>query len=218
MRPLVLMKNVLFCALPMGALLLCACDKGGTQTAFTPKLDEAFSVMAEMDYGEDSNAKLLLTRYGEEHWDAAFEEPASLAGVVLTIEDEAVSANYKGLSFTVPKSALPAKAMLLLLTDVLKELSDEESLPAVANEDNTGPSAATQMQEAIRSRSSLTAPLRHSLCPISRWKSPSVITRHRERLRRPTPHPKLLQVIPLPRPLPPQPQQPLHLHEADALP
>lgn len=137
MRPLVLMKNALFCALPVGALLLSACDKGGTQAAFTPKLDDAFSVMAEMDYGEDSNAKLLLTRYGEEHWDAAFEEPASLAGVVLTIEDEAVSANYKGLSFTVPKSALPAKAMLLLLTDVLEDLSDEESLPAVANEDNT---------------------------------------------------------------------------------
>lgn len=137
MKPLVLMKNVLFCALPMSTLLLFGCDNGKTPAPFTPKLDDAFSVRAEMTYGDDNTAKLLLTRYGEEHWDAAFEEPASLAGVVLTIEDEAVSASYKGLSFTVPKSALPAKAMLLLLTDVLEDLSDEESLPAVANEDNT---------------------------------------------------------------------------------
>lgn len=137
MKPFVLMKNVLFCALPLSVLMLCGCDNSGTEAPFTPKLDAAFSVRAEMTYQDDKNAELLLTRYGEEHWDAAFEQPESLAGVILTIEDEAVSASYKGLSFTVPKSALPAKAMLLLVTDVLEDLSDEETLPAVANEDNT---------------------------------------------------------------------------------
>ncbi len=90
-----------------------------------------------MTYGDGAEAELLLTRYEEDHWDAAFDQPQSLAGVVLTIEDEAVGANYKGLAFTVPKSALPAKAMLLLITDVLEELWDEETLPAIANEDDT---------------------------------------------------------------------------------
>lgn len=138
MKPFVCMRNALLCcAVPIG-LLLCSCDGGGSSTAeFSPKLDASFSVRAEMNYGEDNSAELLLTRYEEDHWDAAFETPSSLAGVVLTIEDEAVGANYKGLSFTVPKSALPAKAMLLLITDVLEELIDEETLPATANEDNT---------------------------------------------------------------------------------
>lgn len=137
MNPFVLMKNVLLCAMPLSVLMLCGCEKSGTEAAFTPKLDEAFSVRAEMTYQDDKTAELLLTRYGEAHWDAAFEQPESLAGVILTLEDAAVSASYKGLSFTVPKSALSAKAMLVLLTDVLEELSNEDTLPAVVNEDNT---------------------------------------------------------------------------------
>lgn len=138
MKPFVCMRNALLCCAVSTSLLLCSCDGGHSVTAeFSPKLDASFSVRAEMSYGEDNTAELLLTRYEEDHWDAAFETPSSLAGVVLTIEDEAVGANYKGLSFTVPKSALPAKAMLLLITDVLAELTDAETLPATANEDNT---------------------------------------------------------------------------------
>lgn len=138
MKPFECMRNALLCSAVPISLLLCSCDGGnGSTAALSPKLDACFSVRAEMTYGEDSSAELLLTRYEEDHWDAAFETPPSLAGVVLTIEDEAVGANYKGLSFTVPKSAMPAKAMLLLITDVLEELIDEETLPAAANEDNT---------------------------------------------------------------------------------
>ncbi len=137
MKPFVCMRNVLFCALPL-CMLMCSCNgNSGTTGELTPKLDESFSVRAEMTYGDENTAELLLTRYEEDHWDAAFESPASLAGVVLTIEDEAVGANYKGLAFTVPKSALPAKAMLLLITDVMEELIDEDTLPAATNEDNT---------------------------------------------------------------------------------
>lgn len=138
MKPLKCMRNALLCcAVPM-SLLLCSCDGGnGSAADFSPELDASFSIRAEMTYGEDNSAELLLTRYEEEHWDAAFETPSSLAGVILTIEDEAVGANYKGLSFTVPKSALPAKAMLLLITDVMEKLMDEETLPATHNEDST---------------------------------------------------------------------------------
>ncbi len=138
MKPFVCMRNVLLCCTVPITLLMCSCDSGGgTAAEFTPKLDESFSVRAEMTYGDDNTTELLLTRYAEEHWDATFETPSSLAGVVLTMEDEAVSANYKGLAFTVPKSAMPAKAMLLILTDVLEELIDEETLPATTSEDNT---------------------------------------------------------------------------------
>ncbi len=138
MKPLKCMRNTLLCcAVPM-TLLLCSCDgSNGSAADFSSELDASFSIRAEMTYGEDNSAELLLTRYEENHWDAAFETPSSLAGVVLTIEGEAVGANYKGLSFTVPKSALPAKAMLLLITDVMEELIDEETLPATHNEDST---------------------------------------------------------------------------------
>ncbi|MBR6761595.1 MAG: hypothetical protein IKM30_06125 [Oscillospiraceae bacterium] len=137
MKPIVFMKNVLFCTLPLSVMLLSACGPASAETPFSPKLDDAYSVQAEMTYQNDNEAKLLLTRYDNENWDAAFAEPSALAGVILSFEGDAVSASYKGLSFTIPKTALPAKSMLVLLIDVLDVIGEEESIPCVKNDDGT---------------------------------------------------------------------------------
>ncbi len=137
MKPIVFMKNVLLYAMPLSMLLLSGCGSAAAETPFSPKLDDAYSVQAEMTYQDDNEAKLLLTRYGDENWDAAFSEPSALAGVILSFEGDAVSASYKGLSFTIPKTALPAKSMLVLLIDVLDAIAEEESIPCTKNDDGT---------------------------------------------------------------------------------
>ena len=48
--------------------------------------------------------------------------------------DGNVSADYKGLSFSVPRSALPVKAMLLNLIDAVDENARKEELKGSENE------------------------------------------------------------------------------------
>lgn len=136
MKPIAILKNALFACLPAG-LLLTGCAGAKEETAFSPVADEAYSVQAEMTYGDGDQAVLLLTRSGAEQWEAAFSDPPTLAGVTLSFDGNAVAASYKGLAFTVPKSALPAKNMLVLTTEVLDSLEGTSELPCTAKEDGT---------------------------------------------------------------------------------
>ncbi|MBR6107046.1 MAG: hypothetical protein IKQ39_03470 [Oscillospiraceae bacterium] len=136
MRPISFLKNALFACLPAG-LLLTGCAGAKQEERFSPAVDAAYSVQAEMSYGDGEQAVLVLTRSGAEQWEAAFSDPPTLAGVVLSFDGNAVAASYKGLSFTVPKSALPAKNMLVLVTEVLDSLDGEDGLPCVQQEDGT---------------------------------------------------------------------------------
>ena len=78
-----------------------------------------------------------VTRYGKAQWEAAFTAPASLEGVVLQFDGNAVTASYKGLQFSVPKSALPAKNMLVLATDALDLAAETVPLPCTEQSDGT---------------------------------------------------------------------------------
>ncbi|MBR5404716.1 MAG: hypothetical protein IK107_00315, partial [Oscillospiraceae bacterium] len=95
-----------------------------------------YAVTAHMEYAE-SAADLLLTRQSDSIWDAEFSAPASLAGVLLHFDGNAVSASYQGLQFTVPKSAMPAKTMLIAVTEVLDSFAAQETLPCAVQEDGT---------------------------------------------------------------------------------
>lgn len=137
MKSFALIRNVLLLCIP-SLLLLDGCNQKQADTNFSPQLDGCYSVTAELAYGDrNSEAELQLTRTEIGVWEAAFHEPSSLAGVVLDFEDNAVSASYKGLSFTVPKSAQSAKTMLQITTDVLDSLSGMENLPCEQNDDGT---------------------------------------------------------------------------------
>lgn len=135
MKPNALMKNALvFC---VSACILSGCAMNAQETAFAPQLSAAYAVDAEMEYAGGEHAVLTLTRYGAGEWDAAFSEPQTLAGVVLSFDGNAVSASYKGLAFTVPKSAMPAKTVLSAATDVLDSLDGLDQIPCTQAEDGT---------------------------------------------------------------------------------
>ena len=135
MKPNALMKNALiFCA---SAMILSGCTAVSQESACTPRLDPAYSIDAEMDYADGEHAAVTLTRYAAGTWDAAFSEPPTLAGVVLSFDGNAVSASYKGLAFTVPKSAMPAKSVLTAATDVLDSLDGLSQIPCTQAEDGT---------------------------------------------------------------------------------
>lgn len=118
MRPMTFPRNALCICVP-ACFLLGGCSTPQSAAEFSPKLDGAYSVEADMEYGSGQSAMLTVTRYDSGVWEAAFSEPESLAGVVLAFDGNAVSASYKGLAFSVPKSALPAKNMLVQVTDAL---------------------------------------------------------------------------------------------------
>ena len=54
-------------------------------------------------------------------WDIEFTSPNSLSGVKLSFSEGNVTAEYKGLNFSVPQSALPVKSMMLNLIKAVDE-------------------------------------------------------------------------------------------------
>ena len=64
-----------------------------------------------------------------------FSSPNTLAGVLLSYRDDNVEASYKGLSFSVPKSALPLKAIISSLIDVVDTTAE---LPEISGEEKDG--------------------------------------------------------------------------------
>lgn len=75
-----------------------------------------------------------IKRYGDSEWEIEFDSPNTLSGVNLAFSQGNVSANYKGLSFSVPKSALPVKAMLINLIDAVDTNARSEELKGSDNE------------------------------------------------------------------------------------
>lgn len=69
-----------------------------------------------------------IKRYGDSEWEVEFDTPNTLSGVNLAFSQGNVSASYKGLSFSVPKSALPVKAMLVNLIDAVDTNARSEEL------------------------------------------------------------------------------------------
>lgn len=136
MRPMYIPGSTLIFSVP-ACFLLCGCTAGQKTADFAPKLDGAYTAEAELEYGGGQTAAMSVTRYGKAQWEAAFTAPASLEGVVLQFDGNAVTASYKGLQFSVPKSALPAKNMLVLATDALDLAAETVPLPCTEQSDGT---------------------------------------------------------------------------------
>lgn len=98
-----------------------------SQSSRQNKLGVPFT--AKMSVSLDKlNAEGSLTRTADNCWEAEFDSPNTLSGVKLTFTDNTVSASYKGLDFSVPKSAVPVKAMLNNLIEAIDALDDNEEL------------------------------------------------------------------------------------------
>lgn len=112
---------------------LCACSGGEKSVKFTPKLNQPFDVTAKIEYG-DMQSDAILKRYGNANWDIEFSSPNTLSGVVLSYRDDKVDASYKGLSFSVPKSALPVKSIISSLIEVVDTTAEMTEVDAVEDE------------------------------------------------------------------------------------
>lgn len=103
-------------------------------SARTNGLNCAFS--AEMSVTIDKfSGEASVKRLGDSSWSVEFETPNTLSGVTLTFDAGNAEASYKGLSFSVPRSALPVKAMMLNLMDAVDSAA---KLPELKGEDKDG--------------------------------------------------------------------------------
>ena len=82
---------------------------------------------------EKLEANGTLRRFGNGVWDIEFSSPNSLSGVKLEFNEGSVTASYKGLSFSVPQSALPVKAMML---NLIKAVDDNARLDELKGEED----------------------------------------------------------------------------------
>lgn len=109
---------------------LCACSSGEKSVKFTPRLNEPFVVTAKIQYG-DQESEAVFRKYGTANWDIEFSSPNTLAGVILSYRDEKVDASYKGLSFSVPKTALPIKSIISSFIEVVDTTAGLPEIEAV---------------------------------------------------------------------------------------
>ena len=73
-------------------------------------------------------AEGTIKRFGDGVWEIEFSEPNTLSGVKLEFSEGNVLASYKGLSFSVPQSAVPVKAMMLNLIKAVDGNAKESEL------------------------------------------------------------------------------------------
>ena len=118
-----------------GCLAASGCAKpGGGKADAAQKLGGSFTTEMTMT-ADDLTAVGTLSRMGEGAWRAAFTEPSSLAGVVLDFSEGDVTASYKGLAFSVPQTAMPAKSVLNQFIAVIDTLAQQEEITG-EGEDN----------------------------------------------------------------------------------
>ncbi len=117
------MKKIIICSVISILMLfsLCACGAKGN-TKCSPDLVTPFSIKAEIEYDE-MKAEAVFTKYENTDWDVEFSAPDTLSGVLLAFRGNNVEASYKGLSFSVPKSALPLKSMIAAFIQATDELA-----------------------------------------------------------------------------------------------
>ena len=64
----------------------------------------------------------------------SFSEPSQLAGVRLDFQKGEVTASYKGLAFSVPQTALPAKSILYQFILAADQLAEESTLQGTSKD------------------------------------------------------------------------------------
>ena len=116
-------------------VFLTACSvPGSSGSAHRNSLGCAFSSEVTMTI-DRLEASGIIKRFGEGVWEIEFSEPNTLSGVKLEFSEGNVIASYKGLSFSVPQSAIPAKAMML---NLIKAVDDNAGAAELTGEESDG--------------------------------------------------------------------------------
>ena len=139
------MKRITACIILTLVMMLSLCACGGIgDKKCTPKLDSPFTVTADIEY-DGTAYSALLTRRDINSWDAEFSAPDDLSGIILSFKDNNVEASYNGLSFSVPKTALPMKSMIAAFIDVCEKKAAEGELTGEQKEDELLVSGDTEL-------------------------------------------------------------------------
>jgi len=111
----------------------CTVPKSGSVSREN-RLSDAFSASVSIVL-DRLEAVGELKRYGEGVWEIEFSEPNTLSGVKLEFSEGSVIASYKGLTFSVPQSAVPVKAMML---NLMKAVDDNAKADELSGEEDGG--------------------------------------------------------------------------------
>ncbi len=114
--------------------LITGCSVSGGSTTAKNQLNTSFTTGVTMEL-EEMTAEGTMQRVGDGEWNVSFSEPAQLAGVRLDFLDGEVTASYKGLAFSVPQTALPAKSILYQFILAADQLAEETALQGTSGED-----------------------------------------------------------------------------------
>ena len=127
------MKKLTACFITAILMLvsLCACGGMGDKKC-SPELGKPFTLSAEIEY-EDMRAEAVFTRRDINNWEVEFSSPDTLSGIILTFKDNNVEASYNGLSFSVPKTALPMKSMISAFIGVSEKAAEQGNALAQNN-------------------------------------------------------------------------------------
>ena len=130
------MKRIFaFAAAAAAAVCLTACAvTGGGSSSRRNGLGCAFSSAVSITI-DRLEAGGEVKRFGDGVWEIEFSEPNTLSGVKLEFSEGNVIASYKGLSFSVPRSAIPVKAMML---NLMKAVDDNAAAAELTGEENDG--------------------------------------------------------------------------------
>lgn len=128
------MKKCVCILTSLTLLLLTSCAKGSNETVSTKDIfSKPFTCTANIT-ADDLNAIGTLSRYAPESWEIEFSEPTTLSGVMLTFDGVNSEASYKGLSFSMPKNAVPVNSMLLCLANAVDEIASAEQKDCSSSE------------------------------------------------------------------------------------
>lgn len=130
------MKRIFTFVLTFAAVLCfaaCSVTKGGSASRANG-LGSVFSATVSITL-DRLEAEGEIKRFGEGVWEIEFSQPNTLSGVKLEFSEGNVLASYKGLTFSVPQSAVPVKAMML---NLIKAVDDNAKLSELSGEESDG--------------------------------------------------------------------------------
>lgn len=127
------MKRFLIVLMMMTAILFTSCASRTTMESAEADLGSPFECDMKMIF-EDNEFGGKLRKIDTGIWEADFTSPDTLEGVLLSINGNDVTASYKGLSFTVPKKALPVKSVLLNFISAVDKIAESEETEGTEND------------------------------------------------------------------------------------
>ncbi len=129
------MKKLFSSVIVLFSLFLTACSSPMKTTEKRQNnLNSAFNSNVTITL-DKLTAEGTIKRLGDNKWEIEFESPNTLSGVNLAFNEGTVDASYKGLSFSVPKSALPVKAMLTNLIEAVDTNARADELKGSENDE-----------------------------------------------------------------------------------